>query len=368
MRIAVVGAAGYVGMELCRELVGAGHRVVAITRSNGRFLLSSQPIDVRAPSEVGAVGPVDAVVNLAYPNKGSIYSYPAENRRLRDMIATLAASRAHVVHTSTQAVFGFALEQPIAAEPVTRRRDYLYIESKIALERQLLARPSGRSLDIVRLGNVWGPASPTWTAALADKLVFGDPVGVAGRDGFCNATDVANVASYLRYLLECADGSRGARFHHLAELGHLPWSHWVNRIAGALGVVPVRIEAVPGLPSGLREDLRGIWGRHSPFVLAKELFVGRVSGSFMRSAIARIPMGVWARLKTMRNHSEAAHVALPSGLDPVFLTLMACETRFESRTDPGWMPPVSEEESWNRVTQWIERAGFPSPSRELAIV
>src|SRR6266566_6309529 len=140
-RIAVIGGAGYVGLTLCAELRLRGHDVTAVTRPNGRLLLERTGVRVASSDELERVGPVDVVVNLAYPNRGSIYEYPLRNRELLAMIRRLADG-ARVVHISTQAVFGFALEYPIVAGPVPERRDYLYIESKIQLER-LLARACG---------------------------------------------------------------------------------------------------------------------------------------------------------------------------------------------------------------------------------
>ena len=218
-RVAVIGGAGYVGIALCAELRRRGHDVAAVTHPNGRFLLEPTGVRVELWDTPERVGVVDVVINLAYPNRGPVHEYPIRNREIRDLIQQLAGDSARVIHLSTQAVFGFALEYPVVLGPVRNRRDYLYIEAKLEIEN-LLARGIVRSLDVVRLGNVWGPASPTWTAAVADKLLFGETVGVAGEDGYCNGTDVANVVSYLAFLVE-ASRRDGARYHHLAELADL---------------------------------------------------------------------------------------------------------------------------------------------------
>ena len=166
-RVVVIGGAGYVGLALCAELRLRGHDVTAVTRPNGRFLLERMGVRVESPDDLERVGPSEAVINLAYPNRGSVYEYPRRNRELLAIVRRLAAGGARVVHTSTQAVFGFAMEYPIVVGPVPKRRDYLYIESKIQLENLLAHACGGGGLHIVRLGNVWGPASPTWTARLS---------------------------------------------------------------------------------------------------------------------------------------------------------------------------------------------------------
>src|SRR6185503_20239153 len=112
------------------------------------------------------------------------------NKEIIHTIRRLATDSCRVIHTSTLAVFGYGLERPIVAGPVERRADYVYVEGKIDFECRLRKWWGHRDLQIVRLGNVWGPASPFWTAALADRIVLGEPVGVAGEDGYCNVTDV----------------------------------------------------------------------------------------------------------------------------------------------------------------------------------
>jgi nucleoside-diphosphate-sugar epimerase len=357
-RVAVIGGAGYVGLTLCAELRVRGHDVTAVTRPNGRFLLERLGVRVESPDDLQRVGPIEAVVNLAYPNRGSIYEYPQRNRELLAIVRRLAAGGARVVHTSTQAVFGFAMEYPIVVGPVRDRRDYLYIESKIELENLLARACSDGELHIVRLGNVWGPASPTWTAALADKLLFGDPVGVAGEDGFCNATDVANVAAYLAFLIE-APTHPGAKYHHLAELGETRWSWWIDRLASMLKVAPVFAEKRRPYPRSLTQELRATWVAHSPLTVAGEWIYGRFTGSLLRSAVRTIPTGVFAFLKRhrRRNGGEGRRSPLAGG-DPVFLTVMGAERRFETRVDAAWSPPVDREGSWRGIAEWMREAGY----------
>src|SRR5947207_2739636 len=99
MRIAVIGGAGYVGRALCDELNRRRHEVVAVTRPNGVFLLDSLGVMTVTPGQLDRVGPVDVVVNLAYPSRGSIYEYPRRNRELLAMIKRVAPGAERVVHT-----------------------------------------------------------------------------------------------------------------------------------------------------------------------------------------------------------------------------------------------------------------------------
>ena len=140
-RIAVIGAAGYVGQELSRQLKASGHDVVGIARANGSFLLERLGITHETPQRAQAVGRVDTVVNLAYPKSPSGFDYPAGNREILSTIRALAGTEARIVHASSLAVFGYALEHPQNPAPLDMRRDYFYIESKLELERLPLQGP-----------------------------------------------------------------------------------------------------------------------------------------------------------------------------------------------------------------------------------
>jgi dTDP-4-dehydrorhamnose reductase len=356
-RIAVIGAAGYVGMELCRQLKEAGHEVIGIARSNGKFLLQPLGIRVEHPSNADAVGEVDAVINLAYPNTGSIHKYSERNRELLSLIRQLAGSKAKIIHTSTQAVFGYALEIPPHPAPVKPRRDYLYIETKIELENLLLRAFSNRELHIVRLGNVWGPGSPTWTVAMTDRILFGRYVGTKGVEGYSNVTDVTNAASYLSFLVGVQSGSTPA-FHHLAELGTIPWKHWIEKISTILRLEPAFYDGVPGCPRSALREFTSYFSDLSPVTLYRRLVWGRFTGSFMRSIVHLVPFKSFERMKK-RKRTAGGHIADPLSVeDSVFLTIVNASTVFENHLIGNWKPPIDAEKSWKRVRDWMNEVGY----------
>lgn len=356
MRIAVIGAAGYVGQSLCSDLAAAGHEVIGITRPNGALLLKRLGVQVRSPGQARSVGPLDAVLNLAYP-KGPGFEAARENRILLALIQDLAGERARIVHASSIAVFGYALEHPVAQGPVARRRDYSYIESKIELEHLLMQAFAGRKLDIVRLGNVWGPASPTWTAALAQRILFGEPVGVAGVDGYSNVTDVANAASYLAFLAADA-GGRATRFHHLAELGELRWSHWIGKLEAQLGIPAIHAGSRGPYPRGLASEVFNLLKAYSPMAMARQALQGRFAASWALSALALLPPSAIQRLEEVALKSSTSSSALTNDSDAPFLEIMCAGQPFASNVQPGWSPPVDAPSSWSRVQEWLERSGY----------
>lgn len=355
MRVAIVGGAGYVGLVVCQEFARRGHDVIAVTRANGRFLLDRTGVHVISPDDVSSVGRIDVVLNLAYPNRGPAFEYPTRNREILDLIRVLAGIDARLIHISTQAVFGFDLEQTVVVGRLPARRDFAYIEAKIELENLLLDAFDGRRVDIIRLGNVWGPASPTWTAALADKLSFGDPVGVLGLDGYCNATEVANVADYIIFVAELNAETKHA-FHHLAEFSELHWSWWIERMAARLDVQPTLVGARPSYPRSLGQELRSTWVRHSPFAIAREWMYERMTGSVYRSVVRAMPRSLHPFLK--QSGKGGATRPLDHQGDPIFLTLMSGVTQFVTSVHAQWKPPINAEMSWRRISQWLDEAGY----------
>ena len=346
------------GVQLCRELRNGGNEVVGITHSNGRLLLDRLGVDCRAPEDYQSIGTVNAVVNLAYPSAGSPLDYPAENRKLLSMIEFFASRRSKVVHVSTQAVFGFAFDYPIVCGPLKDRLDYPYVQTKVELENLLMQHVGGRSgLHIVRLGNVWGPGSSTWTTNLVNKISWEQPVGVRNLDGFCNATDVQNVASYVKFLLE-KDSTAGTHYHHLAELSDLKWSHWTSLIAATLGRNLVYADASPSKPVGKWVEFRRALSIASPASVGAHMLQERYLGSLMRSVLGRLPKDFVNSVRNLRAPTSFLPKEHQRSDDGVFLDLMSCNIQFSSVVEKDWTPPVNAELSWKNVRQWIEYAGY----------
>lgn len=351
-RIAVLGAAGYVGRHLCRVLVEAGHRVIAVARANAKILLADRDVELVHPAEVALIRGVDALVNLAHPGPVFPWLYARYDREIARLVQRIAADDARVVHASSIAVFGYGLDHAMTTGTVARRRDYAYIESKIDQEHLLCRAFAKRDLQIVRLGNVWGPASPAWTAALAGRLLFGDPVGVAGIDGYSNVTDVANVASYLAHLA-CRKSGVSPEFHHLAEFGETPWSFWIERMASFLQVEPVRARSLPDYPIGPWQEMRSLLAAHGPFAIAKGALRTRFLESWMRAVLLRLPQNALDRLER-----RALSTGTAGTRDDNLLTIFSAQRYLASRVDPEWRAPVDRETSWLRVRDWLEAAGY----------
>lgn len=355
-RIAIIGAAGYVGMELARQLYGSTYEVNAIVRENGRMLLADSGFNLISPSTLHEVGKVDLVVNLAYPTTGAPHQYPVRNREILDTIKSLMGPSSRLIHVSTQAVFGFGMERPVVVGPVKPVRDYAYIEAKIELENLILHEFYKQSVQIVRLGNVWGPGSGAWTVPMVNKILFGEPVGVLGIDGFCNVTDVANAASYLAHLI-AKDDLGGVVFFHLAEMSEYRWSSWVERIEETLGQDAVYETHLPPYAANLTQDVRKAVVPIMPGSLYRKLVWGRYSGSWLRSLVRVLGDNCFAKIKNTSVKSIPNGYSLGTA-DEMFLTIVSARKRFETSVLKDWIPPVGFEESWSRIENWMGEAGY----------
>jgi nucleoside-diphosphate-sugar epimerase len=355
-RIAIIGAAGYVGMELAQQLRGANYEVHAIVRDNGRLLLAETGFNLIAPANLSAVGQVDVVVNLAYPTAGAPQFYPDRNQEILGTIKSLMGPNSRLIHVSTQAVFGFGMDRPIVVGPVHNVRDYAYIEAKIELENLILSNFEKQSVQIVRLGNVWGPGSGAWTVPMVNKILFGEPVGVQGIDGFCNITDVANVASYLSHLIT-KDDLRGVNFFHLAEMSGYRWSSWIRRIETALGQNAIYEPALPSYPANLMHDVRKAVYPVMPGPLYRKLIWGRYSGSLLRTLVRALGDKRFTKIKNKSVKSLPTGYSLGSA-DEMFLTILSASSKFETSVLKDWTPVVDFEESWSRVERWMKSAGY----------
>lgn len=351
--IAVVGAAGFVGRELLRQFEEAGTRVTAIVRGfpelsvDGTFHRTAAAAELRGER-------FDLVINLAYPTSGALFEQADANQAIIDTVTDLVTDAGRLIHVSTIAVFGMTLNKPISVGPVKKFRDMAYVESKIDAEQQFAELQIARrlSLDIVRLGNVWGRASGAWALPTVRNLISGRPAAVAGVPGFSNTTDVANVASYLVFLAQNGTRASETRFQHLAEFSSVRWNEWIDPMAEAMGVEPVYAEPHwLDAPGTSKEELAAAVAPLKVRELYATLASERVVGSVLRSTIRRLPTPVQGKLRS----DGIIYAATPElgRIEQIVLTNMAGHQEFRSSTQDGWTPRITQAESLERVLRWI---------------
>ncbi|APE16668.1 hypothetical protein BOH72_16900 [Mycobacterium sp. WY10] len=320
-------------------------------------------ISVVAPQQLDVVRKADAVINLAYIKAEKPHRLFRQNSLLMRSIhdAAVRVGAEHLVHISTQAVFGYEFsEQPRPVRAVRRSGD-AYVESKVHAELVLekLQASAKYRLDIVRLGNIVGEGSPAWTANLAQRLLDGRAVGVAGSDGYSNAAFAPNAASYLGHLVAAGGNSSAdqfGRYHHFADLSGLRWSTFIERFAEAAGVLPTYATALPGQPvKSFRPTIAGT---------VRAAYKGPV-GRLGRRALAKvnadeaIDTALFAMKTTLNKGGTVDPFAAPQDKD--LLAILSSEFEFRSNLLPEWTSPIGSDEALNRMSRWMSEAGFVIP-------
>jgi len=350
-KIVVIGGGGYLGQRLVNNLIIDGHDVYVKVRNNANILIRNNK--AKLIKESAEVNTVDIIINLAYPSGGKQYNTIADVNNIFKTIKEISTDGTRVILTSSLAVFGFDLDREQKNKKITRRRDYPYIEGKIELENLLLEFFDSDKVDILRLGNIWGPGCPNWTVNIANKIYFGQPVAKKDNIGYSNCTDVENVISYISFLIK-NDCDREIQFHHLAEFSNIRWLYWFKKIEAKLGMAPVYQESDGRMKedSRLKQLLKIVLGK-SNSNLAQLLWNGRYSGSFLRSFISLLPQDIIFVLNKKLNPSISA-----SKNEKVHYQVMGCKKQFKHIIDSRWKQKVDLEESWNNIEKWMYETGY----------
>ena len=232
MRVFVTGATGFVGSQVVKELVAAGHEVLGLARSEaGAQALAASGAEVQrgtledlASLRSGAAA-ADAVVHLAFVHDFSEFQENCEidKRAIEAMGSVLAGSGRPFMVTS--GVAGLAAPGQLATEDDVVPPDFPFPRVS---EQTALALP-GVNASVVRFPQVHDPVKQglvTYMVAVAREKGVSAYVG-EGRNRWA-AAHVSDVACL--YPLALAKHQAGARYHAVAEEG-VP----MREIAEAIG-------------------------------------------------------------------------------------------------------------------------------------
>jgi UDP-glucose 4-epimerase len=272
--VVITGGAGFIGANLCRGLLAAGHDAVVLDDfSTGRRAnLTGLDVELHEGSMLDpvvldvAVTDADAIVHLA--------ARPSVARSLDDPVAThhanatgtlrvLEAARRHGhVHTlvaSSSSVYG--------ANPVLPKREDLatlprspYAASKLAAEGYALSYQSSFGLPVLafRFFNVFGPLQPAGHAyaavvpALLDAALSERPFIVDGDGG--QTRDFTYIDSLVAVIIDaierrvCSDTPVNLAFGGCYSLLDV-----IGRVEGLLGRA-IAVEHGPPRPGDVRHS------------------------------------------------------------------------------------------------------------------
>ncbi len=224
MRVFVTGASGFIGAPLTAELIGAGHQVIGLARSDSSAsTLAAAGADVHRGSVEdvkslrSGAAKADGVIHLAFIHDFSTFRENAEidRRAIEAMGDELAGSDRPLVVTSG---IGAVASGRIATE-LDQHGSSVQFPRNASEEAADVAAERGARVSVVRLSQVHNPHRQglvTFLIALAKEKGFAAYVG-DGANRWA-AVHVLNAANLYRLALE-KNAEPGTRYHGVAEEG-----------------------------------------------------------------------------------------------------------------------------------------------------
>lgn len=224
MRVFLTGATGFIGLQVMRELIGAGHRVLGMTRSDAGARQLEQAGaevhrgDLEEPATLanGAAN-ADAVIHCAFDHDFSRFLANTEkDRRVILAMGEVLKGSDRPLLVSSGVGLGCPAPGQLATEDVFDRDNPNPRKSSEIAGEELLAK--GVSIGVVRLPQVHdtvkqGLISPMIMLARARGSVTYVGEG-ANRWSAAHVSDVARL-----YRLALEKHVAGARWHAVAEEG-----------------------------------------------------------------------------------------------------------------------------------------------------
>lgn len=350
-RVAIVGAAGFIGNRLVEKFhLGGAYEVVPVVRRASALALPCR-FDIRpvvadafdSSALAEALDGCDAVVSaIAGDPKTIIRSiWPFHAAAERVGIRRL-------VYLSSQMVHGQA-PAPGTDErtPLFVRQPLAYNRAKVRAELQLreLGRKGRSEIVILRPGIVYGPRSQ-WTGGLADQLLAGEAFLADEGAGICNAIYVDNVVHAVERAIE-AEGV-GSEAFLINDAETVSWRELTAPIAGAL---EIDLDHVPQ-PSSAE-----ILGEREPFF--KRVIVPAAKG-LVRALPKRVAEAQRAARRAWRQKPVQDQPGFEYSRE--LALLHSCRVRLpldKAERMLGYRPQVTFEEGCRRSVEWLRFAGYP---------
>ena len=238
MRVFLTGATGFIGAQVARELVGAGHDVLGMTRSEtGAAALSGIGVDVHH-ADLGnlmairaGAAQADAVIHTAFDHDFSKYVANCEqDRRVIEALgAELKDSNKPLIITSAVGMGERGKGEPAIEAVLNRDHSVPRIVSELAGNDMLEA---GVDVRVVRLPQVHDTAKQGLITPYIE-LCRSKGVVAYVEEGInrWSAAPVADVARLFRLALE--KGKAGERYNAVAEEG-VPFRHIAETVGQGL--------------------------------------------------------------------------------------------------------------------------------------
>jgi dihydroflavonol-4-reductase len=212
MKVLVTGASGFLGSEIVRQLVSAGHSVRVLVRKTSKLdALNGLAIEktigdiTDAKSVETALEGVDALIHTAgnvgarRRDKDAVYRTNVEGTRTV-MEAAAKKKGLRIIHTSSVAAVGGSRKPGVILDENSKwehigKMGYHYIDSKRQAEEVALSIAREKNLDLVVLnpGMILGPGDVylSSTRYVLEYLKGTNRWYTRGGTSFCDVRDVA---------------------------------------------------------------------------------------------------------------------------------------------------------------------------------
>jgi nucleoside-diphosphate-sugar epimerase len=239
---ALIAGAGYVGTELARLLIAAGHEVTVLRRSDAPPPPGAHAFraDLAAPGALGALPPAELVVYTAAADARTDAAYERVYvtgvARLVERLARMAAPPRRLLYVSSTSVYaqqdGEWVDETSPAEPAgfTGRR---------LLEGEARALAAPFPAGVLRLGGIYGPGR----TSLVERVGSGAarlPRGAPRWTNRIHRDDAARALAPLAALPDPAACTLGVDSEPAPEAEVLAW------LAARLGVAFAEQEEADG--------------------------------------------------------------------------------------------------------------------------
>jgi len=225
MRIFVTGATGFIGSAVVAELIGAGHQVLGLCRSEPKAAaLAAAGAEIHRGSVgdpdclAAGVARSDGVIHLAFNHDFSTFAANCEDdrRAILALGAALAGSTRPLIVTSGTGIARAASGQPATEDDPTAASDVI---ARAASEEAAAAvGRDGVNVSVMRLPQVHDTTRQGLVSyAIATYRTKGECAYVGDGANRWPAAHVADVARLYRLAIEQAQP--GATYHAVAEEG-----------------------------------------------------------------------------------------------------------------------------------------------------
>lgn len=355
MRIAVVGASGFVGGHVLRTLRRQGEDVRAVVR-NPRFSPDdpdrriADALDVYALRD--ALEGCDCVVHAVLGQQDVI---------LGSLPPVYAAAQAvgvrRIVYISTGVVHG---QSPAPGtdetSPIHARHEFAYNNAKVRAERKLLGLRRRGTVEVVMLRPtiVFGPRS-RWVDGFAQTLQNRTAYTVDRAQGICNTIYIDNLVHAVRLALT-AHGVDGEAFL-VGDEETVTWRDLCRPLASAAGF---DFDTLPDFnPPDPRPGLNQLYLEPIRTSELAQAVLPRVP--HLVKAGIKLPYRVARRLARLSRPPSQPNVAAPRGIEVTteMIQLHRCQWKLphdKARRLLGYKAPVTFAEGCRRCADYIRSA------------